>query len=105
VDILILSARHGLIRPTRKIEFYDQRMTPEIAARQAARNRALLRRVLQTGRYAAVFINAGQAYLAALQPAEAWLCNGVALRLAEGGIGRKLQRMKQWLTRLDESSV
>jgi|FaiFalDrversion2_1042247.scaffolds.fasta_scaffold00701_3 hypothetical protein len=97
VDILILSGRYGLIHPTRKIKFYEQRMTYEGAKRQAKRNCALLRRLFNNRGYSKVFVNVGKTYLAALQPVETWLPQGVALTIAEGGIGRKLKLMKQWL--------
>lgn len=97
VDILILSARYGLIRPNREIAFYDQRMTRDIALHQVTRNRALLHRLLRSGHYKEVFINAGQTYLAALQKVESWLPEGVKLTIAEGSIGRKMQQMKVWL--------
>ena len=73
-----------VIRPTRKIAFYDQKMTLEVTTHQA-RNRKPLGQILRTGTYMEVFINLGQTYLTALQPLEAWLSNGVALRFAEGG--------------------
>jgi hypothetical protein len=97
VDILILSAQYGLIRPTQKIAFYDRRMTHTLALAQATRNCKFLERFLQTGGYVEVFVNAGQTYLTALQPIKAWLPNGTALTIAGGGIGMKMQQMKAWL--------
>ena len=97
VDILILSAKHGLIHPTRKITFYDQQMTRVLAACQAVHNCAFLRRFLRTRSYMEVFVNAGQTYLTALQPIETWLPHGITLTVASGGIGRKMQQMKAWL--------
>lgn len=99
VDILILSAKHGLIHPTTKIAFYDQRITRNIAMQQAIKNCALLCRFLQSGRYVEVFANVGKTYLAALQPIEAWLPNRVKLIVPGGGIGQKMRQMKQWLLR------
>jgi hypothetical protein len=105
VDILILSAQHGLIRPNRKIAFYNRRMTEDLAAQQAPRNVSALRALLSKEDYHEVFVFAGQIYLAALQPIEAWLPRNVKLTLAGGGIGRKVQRMREWLLerRCDES--
>jgi hypothetical protein len=97
VDILILSAQHGLIRPHHKISFYDLRMTKELASQQAARNRSILRAALCDNKHCEVFVMAGKEYLAALVPITTWLPMGVTLTMAEGGIGRKLQRLKAWL--------
>jgi cytoplasmic iron level regulating protein YaaA (DUF328/UPF0246 family) len=97
VDILILSAQHGLIRPHHKISFYDLRMTKELASQQAARNRSILRAALCDNKHREVFVMAGKKYLAALVPITTWLPMGVTLTMAEGGIGRKLQRLKAWL--------
>lgn len=101
VEILILSARYGLIRPKTKIEFYDQRMTPELARCQASYNCVFLRRLLKRGRYQEVFVVAGRTYLAALKPFEAWLPSGVQLSMAGGGIGQKLRKMKSWVSNLN----
>lgn len=99
VDILILSAQHGLIRPNRKIAFYNLRMDQELAARQAPRNIRFLRAFLDSGCYREVFVFAGQTYLAALRPVEGWLPADVTLTVAAGGIGRKMQQAKRWLLR------
>ena len=45
VDILILSAQHGLIRPYHKISFHDLRMTKELASQQAPHDRSILMRI------------------------------------------------------------
>lgn len=97
VDILILSARYGLIRPTEEIEFYDQRMTSKIACKKAESNGLLLRCILNTGNYREVFIVAGRVYLSALKPFESWLPEDIKLVIADGGIGQKLRQTKNWL--------
>ena len=97
VEILILSAQYGLIRPYNKISFYDLRMTKQLASRQAMRNSAILRKVFSNGNYREMLVIAGKTYLAALDPFAAWLQDDVTLVIAEGGIGRKLQQLKAWL--------
>lgn len=104
VEILILSARYGLIGKRTKIDFYDQRMTPELARRQANRNCAFLRRLLKKRCYQEIFVVAGRTYLAAMTPFEAWLPSGVQLSVAGGGIGQKLRKMKSWVSKLNASS-
>jgi hypothetical protein len=73
------------------------RMTKELASQQAARNRSILRAALCDNKHREVFVMAGKKYLAALVPITTWLPMGVTLTMAEGGIGRKLQRLKAWL--------
>jgi hypothetical protein len=97
VDILILSARYGLIHPTQEIAFYDRRMTYALAMSQAASNCEFLYHFFRTGNYGEVFVHAGQTYFTALQPIESWLPNGITLTVAGGGIGKKMQQMKEWL--------
>jgi len=97
VDVLILSALYGLIKPDDLIEFYDQRMTKEIALKQAPGNIAKLRNAVEHNRYRSIFINAGQNYLIALQPLEDWLPPAAQLFIAKGRIGQRLKQMKWWL--------
>jgi cytoplasmic iron level regulating protein YaaA (DUF328/UPF0246 family) len=97
VDVLILSAQHGLIRPHHRISFYDLRMTKELASQQAAHNRSILRTALYDDNHREVCVVAGKTYFAVLEPITAWLPVGIALMIAEGGIGRKMRRLKAWL--------
>jgi Family of unknown function (DUF6884) len=117
LDILILSARLGLIAADALIENYDQRMTQQQAvALQPAVSAALQQFLALRSPYAATLIHLGQGYLSALVPgldqkidsvqrAErvcAWLTNitgaklGI-LSLTGGGIGRRLSQLKGWL--------
>jgi hypothetical protein len=80
-----------------RIQFYNLRMTHEIAIQQSSRNLRLLRAILRNGTYEEVFIQVGQMYLAALTPMAAWLPISTKLIVPTGGIGRKMQQMKSWL--------
>lgn len=97
VDILILSARHGLVCPTRKMMTYDERMTPTVSVHQAKSNCKFLRHYISLDKYGEVFLNVGRDYLLALYPIETWLPNSLAMTIASGGIGQKLQQLKRWL--------
>ncbi len=97
VNMLILSAQHGLIEPSQPIAYYDQRMTQTTADKQAASNCSMLRELLCSNAYDEVFLNLGKTYFAALQPVEDWLPPCTKLTVAQGGIGCKLQQMKKWL--------
>lgn len=97
VDVLILSALHGIIPPNQLIEHYDLRMTHEIAVRQADANCRLLREMLAGGGYSQVFLHLGRAYLTALQPVSSWLPESTDLVVPAGGIGTKNAQLRQWL--------
>jgi hypothetical protein len=117
LDVLILSARMGLITADTPIEGYDQRMTPRQAvALQPAVSAALQQFFALRSPYSATLIHLGQDYLPALAPD---LGNGpdaaerarqVHTRLATiagvqpgivtltaGGIGARLGQIKRWL--------
>jgi len=100
VEVLILSARYGLIRPETEIGFYDQRMTVEVARCQARTNCAFLHGLLRTRCYREVFVMMGRTYLVALEPFEAWLPSNTRCVIAPGGLGQKLSVMKAWLSGL-----
>lgn len=96
VDVLILSARYGLIKPSTLIECYNAKMQLNIAARQACDNVAALKTLWESRTYREVFINVGKVYLEALQPIPYWL-KQATLVLPRGGIGQKNSQMRKWL--------
>ena len=117
MDILILSARLGLIAADTEIEDYDQRMTLErAAALQPVVSSALQQFLAKHGPYAATLIHLGQDYLPALVPnldhsmdavqsarkLHDWLMTTAATQLGaltatDGGIGVRLGQLKRWL--------
>jgi len=97
IDILILSAKHGLIPADQKIKFYDQKMTLETAYQQAEKNCKILQTILSNQHYCEIFANLGRTYLKAIEPINSWLSYPIPIILPGGRIGQKLQKMKQWL--------
>jgi predicted RNA-binding protein len=96
VDLLIVSAKYGVIPHNYPILTYDLRMTPERALEQAKQNRCILTRFLKHHRYSEVFISAGEDYLSALEPFDAW--RGAARVVTnKGKIGLQLKGLKMWL--------
>jgi hypothetical protein len=93
--VKILSARYGLIDATNLIETYDQRLN-KVSARQM--NRATLKELARFGKPSSVFVNLGTGYLPAVQGIDSLFPGRVAY--AEGGIGLKMARMKNWLLSL-----
>lgn len=98
VDIVIISAKYGVIGPQEYIESYDLRMNANIAKTQAPENRADLRNILLRTNYREVFVIAGETYIMSLEPLESWLIPGTLFGIAEGGIGKKNAALKAWLS-------
>ena len=99
VDVMIVSAKYGLIESERPIQNYDLRMTPQLALKQAEANRAGLRRLIQSNDYKEAFISAGKTYLLALEPFDTWR-GSVMVTVIGGKIGVQLKLLKEWLLRI-----
>ncbi len=99
VDVLIVSAKYGLIRHDQPIDNYDLRMTPERALEQVEQNRAILRQLVDSSYYSEVFVSVGKVYLMALEPFDAWQ-GSVIVTVNSGKIGVQLRSLKQWLLRV-----
>ncbi|MFB3918341.1 MAG: DUF6884 domain-containing protein [Terriglobales bacterium] len=92
-DVLIVSARFGLIDAQTEIPDYDRRMTTKRAAELAPEIRLALKSRLEQNGYNRIFVNVGRDYLAALDGIDdlsraSW---------ASGGIGQRAQQLKRWL--------
>lgn len=96
LDVLILSAEHGLIPAGKPIADYERRMTGSRADALRSNVSALLEQILSRTSYREVFVNMGMTYRRALD-------EGIVrehapiLRIASGGIGMKMSAMRQWL--------
>ncbi len=99
LDVLILSAKHGLIRPNTPIECYDQKMTRARATELATPVSKSLDRLLQRKKYSDIFINLGKIYLAAL--AQSHELPKHKPLYASGGIGSKMKQMKEWVLKYE----
>ena len=96
VDILIISAKHGLIPCQKPIDAYDECMTPKRADTLRPRIQSWLRWFLDINGYDQVFINLGKTYRRTL---EGFHWGLVSTMEASGGIGLKNKQMKTWLMR------
>ena len=97
LDVLILSAKCGLLKPDMLIEDYDLRMTLERAIALQAQVSADLDAYLRRTTYNEVFINLGKVYKAALALSKELTIPSRQVRYATGGIGKKMSQMKTWL--------
>jgi hypothetical protein len=97
INVLILSARHGLIRADKPIAYYDERMTRDRGLEHRESVLATLQPILSSNTWREVFVNLGRDYLVALSGLEQLLPSGTTIKYAKGGIGRKMQAMKNWI--------
>lgn len=97
MDLLILSAKYGLLKPNTLIEDYDLRMTRKQAIALQAQVSADLDANLERTPYSEVFINLGKVYMAALGLSKELTTLDKRVHYATGGIGEKMSQMKKWL--------
>lgn len=93
LDVLIVSARYGVIHPDRRIVAYDQILSDRDPPGRWAR---ALRRAVAGRQYEFVHVNLGRAYLRAVGEV-ADLFPGAELTFATGGIGRRLAQTAAWV--------
>jgi hypothetical protein len=98
LDILILSAKLGLIADDALISDYNQRMTPARATelREAA-SAALTHFLAQHGPYTATLVHLGQDYEPAIAPTLLPAPTLGVVTHTVGGIGTRLGQLKAWL--------
>lgn len=102
LDMLILSAKYGLIRTDTLIKDYDLRMTRERALALQTQVSTDLDEYLERTTYTEVFINLGKVYLIALALSKGLRGPDSRVRYATGGIGQKMSQMKKWLHKIAE---
>lgn len=93
IRIVILSAKHGLIRGGVKIRSYDQRFDADTAVLRGPKVRSDLKRLIRTGKFSRVCVNLGRDYAAVIQEMPE-LHDAV---WAEGSIGKRAALLKQWI--------
>jgi predicted RNA-binding protein len=100
LDILILSAKYGLIRQNDTISNYDQKMTIERAKELANEIEIKLINALKNNNYKEVFVNLGKTYMLALERGKRVL-NKQNVYWATGEIGERLHQLKNWLNKIN----
>ena len=102
LDINILSAKFGLIDASTPIPYYDQRMDSQRSRELKVRVQEELKRRLVQTQYSEIYIDLGKDYLHAIEGLVA--LPESKLIFAEGRIGKRLGKLKQWLS-LERSSL
>jgi cytoplasmic iron level regulating protein YaaA (DUF328/UPF0246 family) len=101
LEVLVLSAKYGLIDAFTLIANYEQRMTCERADQLKTQVKQVVQNYVERNTYGEVYIDLGQNYSLALQELEQ-LLKGLAVTYAEGRIGERLAQLKKWIASLSE---
>ena len=99
IDILILSAKYGFIRPHDLISTYDEGMTPRKAKEISSGIYNFLKALLNKEQYQEIFINLGKTYALALINSEE-LFNQHNVFFVKGQIGERMHQLKNWLQKV-----
>ncbi len=96
LDILIISAKYGLIKDSSKISYYNQIMNKKRAKELNVNLVKELNEYLTANKYPEIFINLGEMYLSAIEGFRVPHTQ-TKITYAEGRIGERLAEMKNWL--------
>jgi len=96
-DVLILSAKYGLIEPTKTILNYDLRMTDKRAEEMIPQVTTKFEKVMLNKVYTDILVNLGDTYLHALRPSLSHLPSGTCVQFVDGRIGERLASTKKWI--------
>jgi hypothetical protein len=95
--VLILSGKYGLIDARKRIRDYDFRMTSATAKQLRPTVLKRIRKVCREGAIQSVGLCLGREYRQAVQGLEAQLPEGTVVEFIEGGLGRRLTGLREWL--------
>lgn len=108
LDVLIMSAKYGLIPSHENILYYEQRMTLNRARELSDSVTKTLISYLHRNHYKEIFINLGKSYMPALDKCINILKSENVV-FAYGMIGERMQQLKIWINnlynRLDNDTV
>ena len=102
IDVLILSAKYGLIEGTDIILPYDLRMTPEIARNKKKDVQCKLKHHLESNKYHKVLINLGKSYRIVIEDCDFQVDHNLSPEFLEGPIGIRNSGLKKWLMEIKE---
>ena len=97
VDILILSAKYGLIDYRTKISPYQRKITPNIAEEIRDSVTTQLKNLLRENSYDEIVINLGKIYLTAFD-FRSLSQYGKTFKILSGDILMRIRTLKRWIT-------
>lgn len=96
VNILILSAKYGLISSSTPIAYYEQRINRQRARELKAQTMQELENCAKKDFYREIYIDLGKDYLPAIEEIKN-LFPRSQINFARGRIGERLRQLKLWL--------
>lgn len=97
IDIVIISAKYGAIKPKTEIINYNQRMTNERAIQLQPEIKRELSKLISKKDYSDVLIDLGGSYLTAIGPTLCRFPEEATIRILQSRIGDRLKETKEWL--------
>ena len=99
LEIYILSAKFGLIQHTRKIPYYDQKLTAKETDKLKAKviNQAKRLFADEKSRRHKTFVSVGKTYWNVLEPVFEFLDDDSLIKTASGSSGKRLAELHDWL--------
>jgi hypothetical protein len=97
LDVLIVSAKYGLLELHTAIAHYDLRMTLKQAIQIRPLVLPMLAERIESMTYAEVFLNVGKTYQVSLEGWNVGLSRDTIVVYANGGIGQRARQMRSWL--------
>jgi len=100
LDIIIISAKYGFLKPNDLIENYDLKMNKKQARKLNKSIVRDLRNYIRDKKYKEIFINLGKDYMLSIRGFEQFIPKETKIIVANGGIGKKMKQMKEWILNL-----
>jgi hypothetical protein len=97
LDVLIVSAKYGLLDLDIAIENYDLRMTLKQAMQLKPLVAPILAEQVESRTYAEVFLNVSKIYCMVLKGWNVRLSSDTTVIYASGRIGQRARQMRNWL--------
>jgi len=98
LDIIIISAKYGFLRPNDLIDYYDQKMDKRRAKLLNKQIISNFKEYFKNKSYKEIFVNLGKEYMIAIKGFEKYIPSSTEIIIAEGRIGKKMKQMKNWLS-------
>jgi len=97
LDILIISARYGLINSDTEIENYDQTM--DFSRARALRGSIIskMKKIFSESRYESILINLGSTYMEAISGLERITPLEIKVKILKGTIGIRKRDLRNWI--------
>ncbi len=97
MDILILSAKYGIIKPNTKIRYYDQIMTEDRAVYLNGETHEKLAKLIEQNNYDKIILNLGRTYKITVEGYEKLINPKREIIEISGGLGERASMMKNIL--------